>query len=323
MRLYMRNLLVLVRHGHLLVSAIVLIICVCLLTACARPGADAGDGRGSLCDVSTADGNSANGPTILLGYSKDDIKLNSICSFAYFVPLISPTLVDRETSADNEQQIRGISYERKVTSDSFDVTCEFEISGNGFHTNVFDPAGMIESHTGQLKKGESLTEMLDYIRFEGEGFGWIEVKGTMTDSRPTVTEVYLQFNGRGHKSPVTVGIYDVKPRGGQYKYENRSNEMVARVNSLVFKKTDGTPTMAIKIASLARKNKRAGLFAGIKGAIANAFITPPEITKLGNDTMLNFGYAVLNKEPTFTFPRAVNVKEDKRVPMDKDDGDKR
>jgi len=72
------------------------------------------------------------------------------------------------------------------------------------------------------QKGETLTNMLDYIKFEGEGFGLIEVKGTMTGSTPTVTEVVLHFNARGHKSPVTVGLYDIKPKDGQYNYENRS-----------------------------------------------------------------------------------------------------
>ncbi len=36
----------------------------------------------------------------------------------YFVPLISPTLVDRETSVNNEQRIGFISYKRKVDSKS-------------------------------------------------------------------------------------------------------------------------------------------------------------------------------------------------------------
>ena len=65
--------------------------------------------------------------------------------------------------------------------------------------------------------------MLDYIKFDGEGFGRLEIKGAMTGSTPTVTEVAMQFNARGHKSPVTIGLYDIKPKDGQYKYENRSN----------------------------------------------------------------------------------------------------
>jgi len=56
------------------------------------------DSRGSK---SVAIGNEAakdsNGPTILLSYSKKGFKKNPISSFMYFVPLISMTLVERET----------------------------------------------------------------------------------------------------------------------------------------------------------------------------------------------------------------------------------
>ncbi|MGP8004906.1 MAG: hypothetical protein ACLPSL_14030, partial [Smithella sp.] len=86
------------------------------------------DSRGSK---SVAIGNEAakdsNGPTLLLSYSKKGFKNNPISSFMYFVPLISTTLVDRETSANNEQRVGIITYEKKVTSKSFNVVCEFEI----------------------------------------------------------------------------------------------------------------------------------------------------------------------------------------------------
>jgi len=234
----------------------------------------------------------------------------------YFIPLISPTFVDRETSANNEQQVGIVSYERNITSKSFYVTCEFEILGKGFHKNTFDPVGMIAKHSGDLEEGESLKNTLDYIKFEGEGFGRIEVKGTMTGSTATVTEVSMQFNARGHKSPVTIGLYDIKPKDGQYKYENRTNQIVAQVNTLAFKKTEQIPSMGIKVASIAKKSEPAGFFSRIKGAIANLFITPPKVTKLGNTTMLEFGYALLQKNTTFTFPKAKNIKESKIVEID-------
>ncbi len=309
------------------------IACIFLLTSCAAKSSDpngsisTGDYPSpSVSNSVVADGNvptippgdtgvaqDANGPTILLGYSKEDMKANPISSFMYFVPLISPTLVDRETSAANEQQSGIISYKRKITSRSFSVTCEFEILGNGFHKNTFDPAGTIKANVGLVKKGEPLVNALDYIKLEGSGFGRIEVKGTMRGSAPTVTEVSIQFNARGHRSPVTVGLYDIVPRDGQYKYENRSNELVARVNSLVFRKTEKTPRMGIKVASIARKNESAGIFEALKGALANLLIVPPEVASLGNETMLNFGLALLGQEPAFTFPKATNIKENNRV----------
>jgi hypothetical protein len=230
----------------------------------------------------------------------------------YFIPLISPTFVDRETSADNEQQVGIVSYKRTVTSNSFYVACEFEILGKGFHKNTFDPVGMIAKHSGGLAEGESLTTTLDYIKFEGEGFGRIEVKGTIAGSTETVTEVDIRFNARDQKSPVTIGLYDVKPQNGQYKYENRYNEIIARVDTLTFKKSEN-PRMGIEIASLHKKTDEDGYWSSVKAVIANFFINPPRVTKLGNDTMLNFGYAMLKQKPEFTFPRAENLRENKKV----------
>jgi hypothetical protein len=276
---------------------------------------DPNNTAGSLGSEPAADVNDANGPTVALSYSRRTFKKNPISSFMYFIPLISPTFVDRETSADNEQQVGIISYERNVTSKSFYVTCEFEILGKGFHKNTFDPAGMIAKHAGDLKEGELLTNTLDYIKFEGKGFGRIEVKGTMTGSTPTVTEVDICFNARDQKSPVTIGLYDVKPKDGQYKYENRSDEIVARVNTLTFKKSE-TPRMGIEIASLHKKTENESFWSSVKAVIANFFIHPPRVTKLGNDTMLNFGYALLKQKPAFTFPKAKNLRENRRVVID-------
>jgi hypothetical protein len=262
------------------------------------------------------DVNDANGPAVMLSYSFQSLEKNSISSFMYFIPLISPTFVDRETSANNEQQVAVVSFERNVTSKSFYVNCEFEIMGKGFHKNTFDPEKMIAEHTGALKQGQSLVNTLDYIKFEGEGFGSMEIKGTIDASTETVTEVDVHFNARGHKSCVTIGLYDIKPKDGKYKYENRSNQIVARVNSLIFKKTEKTPRMGIIVASISNAEESEGFISSIKGAIANLFINPPEVAKTGNDTMLNFGYAILKQKPAFTFPKANNLRKNTRVAID-------
>jgi hypothetical protein len=165
----------------------------------------------------------------------------------------------------------------------------------------------------ELEEGETLTNMLDYIQFKGEGFGRIEVTGTITGSIQTVTEVDVWFNAGGHKSPVTIGLYDVKPRDGQYRYENRSNQVVARVNSLLFKKSERDPRMGIKVASVSKSPDFDVFWASIKGAIANLFIRPPLVDKLGNDTMLDFGYAVLKQKSEFVFPKAKNIQKDRIV----------
>jgi len=295
----------------------VTVVCVLLSTSgvglCANP-----NGRlDSLGSKSVAIGNEAaidsNGPTLELGYSKKGFKNNPISSFMYFVPLISTTLVDREISANNEQKVDIITYEKKVTSKSFNVVCEFEILGKGFHKNTFDAEGMIAAETDDLGKGELLKNILDYIKIEGEGLGRIEVKGTMTSSPPSVTELCIQFNVRGHKSPVTIGLYDIKSKTGQYKYENRSNQIVARVNSLIFKKTEKIPRMGIKVASITGQSESDSFFSTIKGAIANLFISPPKVTKLGNEIMLDFGHALLEQKSAFTFPKVKNIKENRMV----------
>ena len=297
----------LTRRGVLGLSAIAL-VCAMLLTARAvgaASGAFVAKGHNAVED--------GGGPTVMLSYSKETFRENPISSFMYFVPLIAPTLVDRQTSAHNDQEVAMISYERKIGAKSFYVACEFEMRGKGFHKNTFDPAGMIAAHARELEENEPLTHTLDYIKLEGEGFGRIEVEGTINDSTATVTEVALQFNARGGKSPVTIGLYDIKPKDGQYKYENRSNELVARVNTLAFKKCDETPRMGISVASVAKAAARDGFLARVKGAIANLIIKPPEIEQLGNETMLDFGHAILKQKPEISFPKARNIEENRTV----------
>ena len=263
---------------------------------------------------SMIDGNLAvagsNGPTVLLSYGKGMLEKNPIRSFMYFVPLISPVAVGGGTSPENGQQAAIISYERKVTSRSFTVTCDFEMTGNGFNRYTFDPAGMIALRIAESKKprGEPLSHVLDYINFEGEGFGRIQIKGKIADGTETVTEVELEFNARGRKSPVTIGLYELKAKNGQYRYENRSGEIVARVNTLTFKKSEN-PRMDITVASIAKKAGTNGPLGQLKAAIANLFIKPVKVDPFGNETLLAFGGALFEQKPMFTFPRAGNLKE--------------
>jgi hypothetical protein len=265
--------------------------------------------EGSASDITDS-----NGPTITLNYSKETFKKNPILAFAYFIPLISPALVDREISIKNTQMEGIISYKRTVTSNSFYAASEFELSGKGFHKNTFDPEGMIARNIGDVKKGEPLTNILDYIKFEGDGVGIIEIRGTISGSTQTVTEVDICFSARKQKSPVTIGLYSVKPQNGQYKYENRYNELIARVDTLAFRKSEeDNPRMGIEIASIHKKTKDESYWSRVKGFIANFFIKPLEVDEIGNDTMLKFGYAILNQEPEFTFPKAKNIKETRTV----------
>ncbi|MBI5091850.1 MAG: hypothetical protein HZB26_05320 [Candidatus Hydrogenedentes bacterium] len=271
-------------------------------TAAGAPGAKGGAVAGS-----------SSGPTVLLSFREEVFVKNPISSFMYFVPLISPTSVDRQTSANNDVEVAVISYGQKIGAKSFRVACEFETRGRGFQKYIFNSAGMIAAHTADLKENEPLTTTLDFINFEGEGFIRIEVEGTINDSTETVMEVNLQFNARGRRSPVTIGLYDIKPKDGKYEYENRTNECVARVNTLAFKKCDTTPRMGVSVASITTAAASEGFVARFKGLIANLLIRPPKIAELGNETMLDFGYAILKQKPEFTFPKAKNITEDRTV----------
>ena len=252
----------------------------------------------------------SNGPTILLNYGKGVLEKNPMCSFLYFIPLISTVPVGRHVSAGNQQHAGITSYERKVTSKSFSVASEFAMSGKGVCRYTFDPVGMIALRVAESKKpkGDSLSNVLDYINFEGEGLGVIRIKGTIADSVETVTEVELEFNARGRKSPVTIGLYELKSKNGRYGYENRSGEIVARVNSLVFKRSE-RPRMDITVASISKKAGSNGPLGRLKAAIANLFIKPVKIDPLGNEALLDFGCALFEQKPTFTFPKAANIKE--------------
>jgi hypothetical protein len=207
--------------------------------------------------------------------------------------------------------VRTVSYERKNTTKSFYASCEFEILGKGLYKNTFNPEEIIAICQKETKPGEPLANALDYIKFDGVGFGRIDVKGTITGSTQTVTEVAVHFNARGHKSPVTIGLYTIDPQDGQYKYEKKYNEIIARVATLTFKKTDGQPRMGVKLVSINKANKPSGYIGRIKGVIANFFINPPVVSKLGNDTMLDFGLALVQKKPSFTFPKANNIRTNK------------
>jgi hypothetical protein len=125
--------------------------------------------------------------------------------------------------------------------------------------------------------------------------------------------VDVRFGTKG-KSPVTIGLYSVSPENGRYKYENRHNEIVARVATLTFKKCDDEPRMDIEVVSVNKASRPNSYIGRVKGFIVNFFIEPVKISKLGNDNMLNFGYALLNKQPSFTFPKAANIKSQTVAP---------
>lgn len=262
---------------------------------------------------SPADSNNPNGPTVTLSYDGSKPIKNPSSSFMYFIPLIAPTRVDMDIGPNNQQQAWIVSYDRKVTKKTFYVTCEFQMHGAGFFNNTLDSAEVIATFDEEIKKGAPIKNALDFIKFEGEGVGRLEVWGTINDSNETVNEVQIHFNVGGRESPITIGLYSVDPENGHYNYSKRYNELVARAATLTFKKCEGAPKMGVAVASVNNAADPNGCFGNIVGFFANFFIDPVKISKPGNDTMLNFGYAMFKQKTTFTFPKATNIKPAKPV----------
>ena len=253
-----------------------------------------------------ADSPNEEGPTIVLDYEGGKGRANTAADFMYFVPVVSPTLIECQTSNANTQTARLISFRKKLTDDGFFVWCEFEMRGKGYHKNRYLPPSMIDKYS-KIQKGKTLKNMLDYIVVEGEGYGSIEVSGNIVNGAELVDDVKIHFNCRGCKSPVRIGLYDVKRVNGKFDYDDRYNEIVVRVNTLVFKRSDEGAKMGVVVASITKDTKKEGLWARFKGVVANLFIPPVEIDPTGNRAMLDFGHALYRKKSTFTFPKAKNL----------------
>jgi hypothetical protein len=250
------------------------------------------------------------GPTVYLDYEDQQQKDNSVASFMYFVPMISTVLVESDSSPQNSQKVKMISSRRTSNDKEFKIVCEFEIWGCGYHENFFDFGDIIAKDQDSVPKGKPLKNIIEYIRFEGSGCGRIEVKGEKVNGTEKVTDVKVVFNNNDRTSPVTVGLYSVKPKDGQYKFENRYDIKTARVNTLTFEATKDDQRMDISLASLSDGCAIEGFYSRLKGKIANLFIEPVRVNPQGNKAMLDFGYALYRKQASFTFPKAKNLKTD-------------
>ena len=112
----------------------------------------------------------------------------------------------------------------------------------------------------------------------------------------------------GKASPVAIELCELRYLGGEFR---RYNVIVARVNTLSFRRKPGPPKMEVTVASV--KNKGAGngpwqsLKGGIKGLAVNLLIDPLTVETVGHRAMLDFGQALASGAATFTFPQATNV----------------
>jgi hypothetical protein len=261
------------------------------------------------------------GPTVFLFDKNGKYPDNTLADFMYFVPLVSPVPVSAVISPNNTQGGHILSYESGQQGNNFYVACEFRMEGKGFYLNEFDDDAMVEWNIKSAGNKKVLKNILDYIKFKGEGYGRIEARGTTSDSVMTVENVDVYFNARDAESPVTVGLYDVditEKTNGHYK---EYNNKVARITTLTFNRSEAVPRLELKISAVGKDEESLGTWEHVKGFVGNFFIEPIEIDKLGNNTMLEFGLTLYEKEAKFTFPKAKNLTETQEARQQKtDDG---
>ena len=247
------------------------------------------------------------GPTINLDYGQDRLEPNPVSTFAYFVPLVAHTPIENWMSNGNSQIAEFTSYKRKSNSSSFTVKCQFEMSGKGTFKNIFNPAEMLKHNltlADRVDKDGTVKHLVDYILFEGDALGCIEIKGKIKNNVDIVEEISISFKDKSKKSPVLLKMYDTKPVNGKNIVENRKNEYIARVNKLSFKRSGDKPCMTIELASIRSAKNKESIFSSLGGMVLNMFLPPMPITELGNDSMLSFGEALTNKQSAYVFPSA-------------------
>jgi hypothetical protein len=234
----------------------------------------------------------------------------------YFVPLTSPEPVRTEASPGNSQYARITSIERRADASVFQVSCHFEIIGQGQLRSVFDHSRNLEREQPRLQAGGALERQLDTITVAGSGSGVIEVEGAISNRLAHVTEVRLRFDAGGQPSPVTVGLADFRLAQGRVV---ATNEQLARVTVLSFRATtNARPRMAVTVDSVRPKQASGGMWGRLSGAVvgmaANLFLKPIRIDALGHEAMMRFGAHLAAGRESFTFPRAVQLQESSAPP---------
>lgn len=249
------------------------------------------------------------GPTLEFDYTPGLSPTNLICQFMYFVPLISPEPVTMLVSPENSQGARLLSIQSRTNQTTFLTRCEFEFVGSGSLQNIFDHTEVVAHHREELQAGETLTRQLSGISVTGTGLCTVEISGDWTNNTPAANKVQLHFDVHGNTSPVTINLQDLCYRDGKIEIEK---EIVARINTLTFRRTKGAPKMEVSLGSIKRKGASESLWSnfvgGLKGSVANLFIPPLKIEAEGQRAMLEFGQALATQKPEFTFPLAHRLK---------------
>ncbi len=252
------------------------------------------------------------GPELRLEYHPEANQSNPVDCFMYFVPLTSPTSVTVSTEPGTTLSANVTSWKRKQSGKTIHVQCDFEVTGSGGYTALYKADEMIEKQfkDSSKKKPRELNTLLEWIQLSGPCLGRIKGTGTMVGDTVQMNSIEVSFNRDGSQSPVQVSIYDIPRKKGKYIFDNRTNCQVARVNALKFKRSDnGTPRMSVEIASIKKAEKKEGFLSHLTAVIANILSTSTSVAPVGNTTMLDFGTALYEKQPAFTFPKAANIKQ--------------
>ena len=142
----------------------------------------------------------------------------------------------------------------------------------------------------------------------GPGLGRVEIHSALTNGQAQVNEVRLLFNSRGRSSPVTITLQDIIPLKTGYRY---TNDTVARVNALIFRRATGRAKMEVLLDSVKRKDAAntawQNFLGGLKGVAANFFLPPLFVAPEGQQAMLDFGRALTLQQAEFTFPVATRL----------------
>jgi hypothetical protein len=250
----------------------------------------------------------SSGPTVLLSYEESTATRNPIDVFMYFIPLTSPVRVSLDKSPANDQAAWITGYEIQNKNGEFRVRCDFSISGDGYYINTFSHQEIISHNTRNLDSPKT-TRNLDYMRFEGSGYGTIEINGRHSDGKPVVTSLSIDFANRGVKSPVIIGLYSLDPVDGVYDYENRYNLVKSRISYLSFQETPPgeTPKMKLKLSTFGSETSADGFFSSVKAVFANFFLTPIGVNPVGNSVLLDFAMALYLQKEQFAFPLAESL----------------
>ncbi len=259
--------------------------------------------------ASEAAGLPPSGPVLALDYTGRASNDLAIADFLYFVPLISPEPVTVSESPTNTLRVRVASVRQEAHQGRSSVRLAFRVSGQGFVHYAIDPSRIIRQHERRRAAGTPLKRQLQYIRYEGPGTGLLEVEDGGEGGGKGVTTVRLHFVDHGGGSPVTIGLTDLRVADGVPQYEN---QLVARVNRLDFTRDGAPPRMGVRVESVKSRDAGDSFLQNVKGRftglVATMVIGRIAIRTIGNEAMLDFGRAILEREPSFTFPAASGVK---------------